>query len=142
MSDSHSPDPVGPGEEGLPREAASSPGKRQPPASPSLGDTRSPASPLAGVAHTRVSKTWVGLIVGALVLVLILIFVIQNGSSTRFSFLGGHFSLPLGVAMLLAAIVGVLVMAVVGSARIHQLRHAFRQRNQRGCRFWLGNRVG
>ncbi|MDG3010886.1 DUF1049 domain-containing protein [Rhodococcus sp. D2-41] len=72
-----------------------------------------------------------GIIIGVLVLILILIFVVQNSTSVHFSYLGAHFSLPAGVAMLLAVIVGVILMAIVGTARIHQLRRALKHRRPR-----------
>ncbi|MDG3010805.1 DUF1049 domain-containing protein [Rhodococcus sp. D2-41] len=72
-----------------------------------------------------------GSIIGALVLVFLLIFILQNGTSVRFEYLGAHFALPAGVAMLLALLLGVVIMAVIGSARIHQLRRAFKRRKVR-----------
>jgi uncharacterized integral membrane protein len=35
--------------------------------------------------------------------------------------------LPLGVALLFAALAGLLIAAVIGGARIWQLRHAYRK---------------
>ncbi|MEV1289472.1 lipopolysaccharide assembly protein LapA domain-containing protein [Micromonospora sp. NPDC049679] len=58
----------------------------------------------------------------ALVLLMLLIFVLQNGQRTEVSFFGAHGHLPLGVALLLAAVFGVLLVAVPGTARIAQLR--------------------
>ena len=43
-------------------------------------------------------------------------------------FLGAAGTLPLGVAMLFAAIAGALLVALIGSARILQLRHTARRR--------------
>ena len=61
---------------------------------------------------------WVSLILGALITVLLLVFIIQNNTAAQFQYFGWTFSLPLGVAMLLAAIAGVLVAGIVGSVRI------------------------
>lgn len=61
---------------------------------------------------------WVSLILGAVITVLLLVFIIQNNSAAQFQYFGWNFSLPLGVAMLLAAIAGVLVAGIVGSVRI------------------------
>jgi uncharacterized integral membrane protein len=77
-------------------------------------------------SRTRVGGTWVGLVLGAIVLILLLIFVLQNLNDVRVSFIGTDGSLPLGVALLLAAVAGALVVAVPGSARIVQLRRAHR----------------
>jgi len=81
--------------------------------------------PLANVR--RMSGVWVGVIVAALVLVVLLVFIIQNGQTVRISFIGGSLELPLGVALLLAAICGVLLLAIPGYARIIQLRRSIRR---------------
>ena len=70
------------------------------------------------------------LVAAAFVLLLLLIFVLQNGRRVRVSFLGAHADLPLGIALLLAAIVGVLVVAIPGSGRIIQLRRLAQQQAQ------------
>ena len=82
------------------------------------------AVPPPRIRRTRVSTAWAALSGGALALILVLVFVLENLTPGRFAFLGAHFTLPLGVAVLLAAIVGVLIMAVVGTARIRQVRRA------------------
>ncbi|HIY23211.1 MAG TPA: DUF1049 domain-containing protein [Candidatus Brachybacterium merdigallinarum] len=64
---------------------------------------------------------WISLVLGAIVLILLLIFVIQNNVTAGFQYFGASFDLPLGVAMLLAAIAGALVMALVGSVRMIQM---------------------
>jgi uncharacterized integral membrane protein len=87
------------------------------------GPIASPAVP----HRTRISTAWVALIGGAIALVLLLVFVMQNSTPGRFNFLGLHFTLPLGVAVLLAAVIGVLVTAAIGTARIRQVRHTLRR---------------
>lgn len=103
---------------------------------PASADLSAPVVARPPARGTRVpqgvaSKAWVGSIIGALVLVFLLIFILQNGNSVRFDYLGAQFSLPAGVAMLLALLLGVVIMAVIGSARIHQLRRAFKRRKIR-----------
>jgi uncharacterized integral membrane protein len=71
---------------------------------------------------------WVALVVAALVLVLLLIFILQNGQTAQVSFLGAHGRLPMGVALLFAAVFGVLLVALPGTARIIQLRIESRRR--------------
>jgi hypothetical protein len=61
---------------------------------------------------------------------LLLIFVLQNGRSVRVSFLGAHADLPLGIALLLAATAGVLIVAIPGTGRIIQLRRLAQQQAQ------------
>ncbi|MFI1912912.1 lipopolysaccharide assembly LapA domain-containing protein [Nocardia sp. NPDC020380] len=79
----------------------------------------------AKVERTRAGSIWVSLSMGGVFLVILLIFVVQNTTSVRFGFLGWHFVLPVGVAILVAVGVGLLVMAVAGGVRIIQLRQAF-----------------
>jgi uncharacterized integral membrane protein len=71
---------------------------------------------------TRAGALWTFLIAGFLILILLLVFITQNMETSAFTFLGWHWSLPLGVAMLLAAIGGGLITVTVGTARILQLR--------------------
>lgn len=61
---------------------------------------------------------WVSLILGAVITILLLVFIIQNNTTAQFQYFGWEFQLPLGVAMLLAAIAGVLVAGIIGSVRI------------------------
>lgn len=79
------------------------------------------------VRGSATAATWIALILGAIVLILLLIFVIQNNTKASFTYFSGTFDLPLGVAMLLAAIAGALVMALVGSVRIFQLSWRLRR---------------
>jgi uncharacterized integral membrane protein len=83
-----------------------------------------PGQPRAGgkIGRSRMGGVWVALIVAAFVLLLLLIFILQNGQEAQVSFLGAHGSLPMGVALLLAAVFGVLLVALPGTARIIQLR--------------------
>ena len=67
------------------------------------------------------------LIVGIAVLIVVLIFIIQNAHAVSISFLGAHLQLSLAVALLLAAIAGALIMAAAGTARITQLRQTMRR---------------
>ena len=69
----------------------------------------------------KTAAIWLSLILGAIVLILLLIFVIQNNVTATFQYFNAEFDLPLGVAMLLAAIAGALVMALVGSVRMIQM---------------------
>lgn len=62
--------------------------------------------------------TWVALIVGLILLVLLLIFVLQNMNDALISYMGWQFNLPLGVAMLLSAVAGGFIVAMVGSIRL------------------------
>jgi uncharacterized integral membrane protein len=65
---------------------------------------------------------WVASALFALVLLLLLIFVLENGQRANIGFFGAHGHLPLGIALLLAAILGVLLVVIPGTGRIIQLR--------------------
>lgn len=73
---------------------------------------------------TRAAAAWIALIVGFLVLIVLLIFIAQNTEAVQLAFFGWRWSLPLGVAILLAAVCGGLLTVAAGSARIFQLRRA------------------
>jgi uncharacterized integral membrane protein len=98
------------------------------PAAPPPPPTVPPAPPAApresAVKFTRAAALWSALIVGFLILIVLLVFIAQNTNSARFSFFGWHWSLPLGVAILLAAVCGGLITVLAGTVRIYQLRRA------------------
>lgn len=64
---------------------------------------------------------WISLIIGAIIVVLLLIFILQNNVPAEFKYFGWQFELPLGVAMLFAAIGGILIAGLLGSVRIFVL---------------------
>ena len=72
--------------------------------------------------HTRISAAWFGVIIAAIVLTLLLVFILQNTKAVKISFFTAGGSMPLGVALLLAAIGGIFLAAIAGSLRILQLR--------------------
>jgi lipopolysaccharide assembly protein A len=98
-----------------------------------------PAPPRRGPLRTRISSAYTALIAGIAVLIVVLIFIIQNAHAVTISFLGAHLQLSLAVALLLAAIAGALIMAAAGTARITQLRQTMR-RDRRKPR--AGNQPG
>ncbi|WP_083587222.1 LapA family protein [Agrococcus sp. Marseille-P2731] len=71
--------------------------------------------------------TWIALILGTLILILLLIFILQNNVPADFAYFGFAFTLPLGVAMLFAAIAGVLIAALLGSVRLFKLSRRVRR---------------
>ncbi len=83
-----------------------------------------------GLRPTRTGKLWVALTLGAVVLVLLLVFILENLERVRVSYFGAQGQLPLGVALLLAAVAGVLLVAIPGYGRILQLRRAARGRRR------------
>lgn len=101
-----------------------SPSPEKEPASPQAAPERElPAEPPSPVrTPTRISGTWLGVVVGAFVLVILLVFVLQNTKSVKVSFFTASGHLPLGVALLFAAAGGVILAAGAASARLLQIR--------------------
>ena len=73
---------------------------------------------------TRISASWTAVVVGALVLVLLIIFIAENTQNSSVNFLGLHWTAPTSVVLLIAAAAGALIVVTVAVARILQLRHA------------------
>jgi len=86
-----------------------------------------PLPPQHRIKRTRTSGIWVAVGFFAVILLLLLIFILQNGTQVNVSYLGMHGHLPLGVALLLAAVCGVLLVVLAGAARISQLRATARR---------------
>lgn len=78
--------------------------------------------PTHRVRRTRTGGVWVAAALFALILLLLLIFILENGQRISISYFGAHGHLPLGVALLLAAVIGVLLVVIPGTGRIIQLR--------------------
>jgi putative membrane protein len=64
----------------------------------------------------------VALLCGLIVLVLLLVFILENTRRIPVTFFGATGHLPLGVALLLAAVAGALILGIAGTVRIAQLR--------------------
>ncbi len=111
----------------VPQPTASQPTPSQPTAPP-------PAAPPLTIKHTRISGLWVALAFFAVVLLLLLIFILQNGTKVDISYMGAHGHLPLGVALLLSAVCGVLLVVLAGAARISQLRTVARRHRRADAR--------
>ena len=79
------------------------------------------------VPSTRTGTAFKTLIAGAIVLILLLVFILENTRSVKIAYFGAGFRLPLGVALLLAAIGGALLVGITGTARIMQMRRHVRR---------------
>ena len=107
-----------------PPRAETSPGQPAPETTP-----QAPPQPLPHhrIKRTRTGGIWVAVGFFAVVLLLLLIFILQNGQKVDIAYMGAHGHLPLGVALLLAAVCGVLLVVLAGTARISQLRATARR---------------
>lgn len=89
-------------------------------------------APLAGTSTTEETRKKPGgsrtnaamwfAILGAIILAVLLVFVLQNLDRVRIEFLSFDGRVPVGVALLLAAIAGGLIVGIAMGARILQLR--------------------
>lgn len=112
-----------------PSQTPAQPPSQRPPGDAAPGHARVPL-PHHKVRRTRISGLWVAVACFAVALLLLLIFILQNSHTVEVSYFGAHGHLPLGVALLLAAVAGVLLIVAPGAARIIQLRRtAHRHRN-------------
>ncbi len=80
--------------------------------------------PESALKFTRAAALWAALIAGFIILIVLLVFIMQNTDSTTIHFFVWEWNLPVGVAILLAAVCGGLLTVAVGTARIVQLRRA------------------
>jgi uncharacterized integral membrane protein len=81
-----------------------------------------PTLPQHTVEPTRTSMVWTMVGIGVVLLLAILVFILQNGQRVRVRFLMEDGTLPLGAALLFAAVVGGLMVLVAGAAGVLQLR--------------------
>jgi len=84
----------------------------------------------AGGTRTRTRTVWTAVVVLVASLVLVLVFILQNLQEVAVSFLVFHGQLPLGVALLVAATLGGVIVVAAGAARVVQLRRT-RRRTER-----------
>jgi uncharacterized integral membrane protein len=107
-----------------PSAAETPPEQQQPPTS---SPAWAPQVQQHRIRRTKAGAAWVAAAMFAVILLLLLIFILENGHTVAISFFGASGHLPLGVALLLAAVLGVLLVAIPGTARIIQLRIAARR---------------
>jgi uncharacterized integral membrane protein len=68
-----------------------------------------------------------GLITAALFVILLVVFIAENTANASIHFLGFNGHVPLGLTILISAIIGLLIAAVLGSIRIMQLRRTLKR---------------
>jgi uncharacterized integral membrane protein len=84
-----------------------------------------------GVPTTRAGRLWAALIFGLVFLIVMVVFIFQNLHNVKVSFFTASGSLPLALALFLAAVLGALIVLCLGSIRILQLRGTVRSRSRR-----------
>ena len=104
-----------------PRTSIPPPPARQPATGagpPSNGPTADPPYP------TRAGLVWTAAVAVLVFLGLLMVFILQNQEQVYVQYFGLVGSLPLGIALSIAAVLGGLLVAVASAIRIAQLRTA------------------
>jgi uncharacterized integral membrane protein len=102
-----------------------------PPPGPTDDEPTSPTSERAP-RLTRAGAAWVATAFALLLLVMLIIFILQNPTRVEVNYLGYSGSLPLGMALLIAAVAGGVLVAVAGVTRVTQLRVNARRKRRHG----------
>jgi uncharacterized integral membrane protein len=97
------------------------PEEASPPASAARSSDKDP------LRRSRASGAWAAVVGLAVLLLLLVVFIAQNTQHVRVSFLWWSGMAPLAVALMLAAVVGIVLAVVAGSLRILQLRRRVRR---------------
>lgn len=72
--------------------------------------------------RTRASIWYIGLIVMAILLILLMVFIGQNLNKVTLHFLGLSGEVSIAIALVIAAVAGILLVAIPGGIRMMQLR--------------------
>jgi uncharacterized integral membrane protein len=128
------PDPSGsaPGDSKSDSKSASKPDPKAAAKPPAETAKHSHETPESAVKFTRTAALWTALIIGFLVLILLLVFIIQNGDEVPIRLFTWQWRTQLGVAILLGAVGGGLLTFGVASIRLLQLRLAARKNLKAG----------
>lgn len=102
------------------------------PSKPGKAADAAAKNPESAVKFTRTAALWTALVVGFLVLILLLVFIIQNGNQVPIHLFTWEWNVQLGVAILLAAVAGGLLAFSVAGIRLLQLRLAARKNLKAG----------
>ncbi len=80
-----------------------------------------------GIPHTRMGMAWLAACTAALISIALIVFMVQNTATVPVYFLWMTGNTSLGLMLLIAALSGIVVTLILGSARIIQLRHVVRR---------------
>lgn len=97
------------------------------------------STPSAGTVEpkrqvTRAGMIWVSVASALVVLVLLIVFILQNQELVQVKFFGLEGAVSLGMALFIAAVGGGVLVAMAGAARIIQLRAAEHRRRVSAAR--------
>jgi uncharacterized integral membrane protein len=86
---------------------------------------------LARAQRTWTGRVWTALIPAIVFLILLIVFIAENGQHVNVKFFGATGHISLALALLIAAVSGAVIVLLIGTVRILQLRLAA-WRHQRG----------
>lgn len=86
---------------------------------------------LSRAQRTRTGRVWAALVPALVFLILLIVFIAENGQRVKVKFLGATGHISLALALLISAVSGAVLVLLIGTARILQLRLAA-WRHQRG----------
>ncbi|MFJ5696481.1 lipopolysaccharide assembly LapA domain-containing protein [Arthrobacter sp. NPDC093139] len=106
---------------------------RTPPGTDALPGYDGTSTPAAGIEEpkrqvTRAGMIWAAVASALVVLVLLIVFILQNQELVQVKFFGLEGAVALGIALFIAAVGGGVLVAMAGAARIIQLRAAEHRR--------------
>lgn len=78
--------------------------------------------PMDKIDSTRTSRAWSRILPALILLAIILVFVFQNLNTAKISFIMFSGTVPLALALIVAAALGGILVLTIGSIRIMQLR--------------------
>ena len=73
---------------------------------------------------------WTATAFGLILLVVVLVFILENLQDVKVNFFTVHWRIPLGIDLLLAALLGGLVVFTAGAVRLLQLRRQSRRKSK------------
>ncbi|HET6816430.1 MAG TPA: LapA family protein [Mycobacteriales bacterium] len=79
---------------------------------------------LTRAQRTRTGRVWAALVPALLFLLLLIIFIAENGQRVEVKFFGATGHISLALALLISAVAGAILVLLIGSVRIAQLRLA------------------
>jgi uncharacterized integral membrane protein len=79
---------------------------------------------LGKVQRTRAGRLWLMLVPALAFLILLIVFIAENGQRVEVKFFGASGHISLAVALLIAAVSGAVLVLLIGGIRILQLRLA------------------
>lgn len=82
------------------------------------------------VERTRTSAAYIGIAVSVLFLILLIIFIAQNNRKVPLHFFGASGNVSEALAILGSAVAGAVIVLLIGTARIVQLRLNTRRHNK------------